>query len=116
MDGDAVGAGQIVSQHPGPAAGLEHAHPAVHHLGRVQVAARVEGDVVWRDDVAALRTDVVQPTGLEIQCADLAAGHLRDIHASVWTGAQTVRAEQPAGRGEPLESPPVGGGLGFAAE
>ena len=61
VDGDAVGAGQVVAQHPGPAAGVAHAHPAVHHLGGVQVAARVEGDVVGRDDVAALRADGVQP-------------------------------------------------------
>ena len=52
---------------------------------------------------------------LEIQCADLAAGHLRDVDAAVGTGAQTVGAEQPAGRGEPLESPALGDGGRVAA-
>ena len=54
--------------------------------------------------------DGVHLPGAEIQRADLAAGHLRDVDASVGSGAQTVRAEQPAGRGEPLEPPAVGGG------
>ena len=55
---DAVGARQVVTQHAGLAAGVSHTHPAVHDLGGVQVAARVEGDVVGRDDVAALGADV----------------------------------------------------------
>ena len=57
MHGDPVGARQVVAQHPGPAAGVAHADPAVHHLRRVQFAARVEGDVVGRDDVATLGAD-----------------------------------------------------------
>ena len=61
VHGDAVRAGQVVAQHAGPAAGLAHAHPAVHHLGRVEVAARIEGDVVGRDDVAALGAHGVHP-------------------------------------------------------
>ena len=92
------------------AAGVEHAHSAVHHLGGVEVAARIEGDVVGRDDVAALRADGVQPAGAEVQRADLAAGHLRDVDAPVGTGAQTVGAEQSTRRGEALQPPALGGG------
>ena len=45
------------------AAGVEHADPAVHHLGGVEIAARVERDVVGRDDVAALGADGVDLPG-----------------------------------------------------
>ena len=102
--------GQIVAQHPRRAAGLAHAHPAVHHLGRVEVAARIEGDVVGRDDVATLGAHGVHPAGRQIQRADLAAGHLCDVDTSVGTGTQTVRAEQSARCGEVVQPPALGGG------
>ena len=108
VDGDAVRAGEVVAQHAGSAVGLARADPAVHHLGGVQVAVGVEGDVVGRDDVAALGADGLQPAGADVQRADLAAGHLRDVDPAVGTGAQPVGAEQPAGRGEPLEPPALG--------
>ena len=47
---------------------------------------------------------------LEIERADLAAGHLRDVDAPVGTGTQTVRAEQPARCGEAVQPPALGGG------
>ena len=105
MNGDAVGARHVVAQHPGAAGGVAHADPAVHDLGGVQVAVGIEGDVVGRDDVAALGADGLQLPGVDIERADLAAGHLRDIDAAVRAGAQTVGAEQPAGRGEPFQAP-----------
>ena len=107
VDGDAVGAGRSSRSTRVRPPVLAHADPAVHHLGGVQIAARVESDVVGRDDVAALRADGLHLAGGEVECADLAAGHLRDVDAAVGAGAQTVGAEQPARRGEPLQ-PPAG--------
>ena len=46
--------------------------------------------------------------GVDVERADLAAGHLRDVDAAVGAGAQTVGAEQPAGRGAALQGPAVG--------
>ena len=64
VNGDAVGGRNVVAQHPGAAGGVAHADPAVHDLGRVEVAARVERDVVGRDDVAALGADGFQLPGV----------------------------------------------------
>ena len=100
VDGDAVGRRDVVAKHPGAARGVAHADPTVHDLGGVEVALRVERHVVGRDDVAALGADGVDEAGLEVQGADLAAGHLRDVDPAVRSGAQTVRAEQSAGRGD----------------
>ena len=51
-----------------------------------------------------------------IQRADLAAGHLRDVDPTVRAGAQTVGAEQPTGRGDPLESPALGDSTGWGPD
>ena len=110
MNGDAVGRRDIPTQHPGGSVGAAHADPTVHHLGRVQVASRAEGHIVGRDDVAALGADGPQLTGADIERADLAAGHLRDVDPAVGTGPQAVGAEQPAGRGESLHVPALGEG------
>ena len=53
--------GQVVAQHAGAAVVAAHADPAVHHLGGVEVAVRIEGHVVGRDDVAALGADGLEP-------------------------------------------------------
>ena len=77
------------------------------------------GAVVWVDgrdsrsflhgllsnDVAALRTDGFDRAARDIDRADLAAGNLRHVDAPVRAGAQTVGAEQAAGRREPFQGP-----------
>ena len=102
--------GTSLAQHPGVPVGAAHADPTVHHLGGVQIAARAEGHIVGRDDVAALGADGLQLAGADIERADLAAGHLRDVDPAVGAGPQTVGAEQPAGRGESLQAPALGEG------
>ena len=62
-NGDAVCGRDVVAQHPGAAGGVQHADPAVHHLGGVEVAAGIEGHVVGRDDVATLGAHGVQLPG-----------------------------------------------------
>ncbi len=108
VDGDSVGGRDIIAQYPGVAVGATCADPTVHHLGGVKVAARVESHVVGRDDVAALGADGFQSAGLDVEGADLAAGHLCDVDPAVRAGPQTVGAEQPARRGEPLQAPALG--------
>ena len=53
----------VVAQHPGAAGGVQHADPAVHHFGGVEVTAGIEGHVVGRDDVATLGAHGVQLPG-----------------------------------------------------
>jgi hypothetical protein len=45
---------------------------------------------------------------VEIQRADLTAGYLSDVNATVRAGAQTIGAEQSTGSCDPLESPGLG--------
>src|ERR1700755_3062468 len=108
VDGDSVGGRDIVAQYPGVAVGTTCADPAVHDLGGVKVAARVESHVVGRDDVAALGADGFQSAGLDVDGTDLAAGYLCDVDSAVRAGPQTVGAEQPARRGNPLQAPALG--------
>ena len=79
--------GTSCAQHPGAPIGAAHADPAVHHLGGVEIAARAERHVVGRDDVAALGADGLHLTGIDVERADLAAGHLGDVDPAVGTGA-----------------------------
>ena len=71
----------------------------------------VEGYVVGRDDVGALRADGLKLGGVGAERADLAAGHLRHVDAAVRAGAQAVSAEQPASAGSAV---PPGGYAGSA--
>src|SRR3984885_10257437 len=104
VDRDAVGGRNITAQYPGVAVGAAHADPAVHDLGGVEVAARAEGHVVGRDDVTALGADDFQLAGVDIEGADLAAGHLRDVDPAVGAGAQTVGPEERPRRGSPAHA------------
>ena len=105
MEGDAVGGRDVVAQDAGGARGVAEADPAVHHLRRDEVAARVERHVVGRDDVAALGADGLDLARGQVERADLAAGHLGDVDAAVRAGAKAVGAEQPTRRGEPAQLP-----------
>nr|CRL72627.1 hypothetical protein CPGR_00952 [Mycolicibacter nonchromogenicus] len=107
VHGDAVGAGQVVAQYAAAAGGVERTDPGVHHLGGVQGAVGVEGDIVGADDVASPRADDGQLAAGHIECTDLTAGHLRDIDPAVRTGAQPGGPEQPARLGEAFQ-PPAG--------
>ena len=46
----------------------------------------------------------------DVEGADLATGHLRDVDPAVGAGAQAVGTEQPTRRGEPLHAPALGEG------
>src|ERR1700751_4801926 len=98
MNGDSVGGRQIVAQHPGLAVGAARADPTVHDLGGVEVAARVESYVVGSDDVAAFGANGFQPTGLDVEGADLATGHLRNVDPAVGARPQAISAEQATRR------------------
>ena len=77
----------------------------------IRLPSVVERHVVGRDDAAALGADRLDLAGVDVEGADLAAGHLRDVDAAVGAGAQTVGAEQPAGWGAALQGPPRLGDL-----
>ena len=73
------------------------ADPAVHHLGGVQRAVgskATSSGATMSPPLALIGLDLA---GVDVERADLAAGHLRDVDAAVGAGAQTVGAEQPAG-------------------
>jgi hypothetical protein len=108
MHGDAVGAGNVVSEDLGAPVRPAHTHPSVHHLGRVEVPPRVKGHVVGGDDIAALGTDCLQLAAMNVEGADLAPGHLGDVNPAIRAGAEPIGAEQPARWDKPLPAPPFG--------
>src|SRR5690242_16001096 len=108
MDRDAVRAGDVVAQHPRAATDFADAHPPVVVLRSIEITARIERDVVRRDDVAALRADALHATGCNIQRADLASDHLRYVDAAIRPRAETIGAEEAAGRGELFQAPAFG--------
>ncbi len=108
VEGDGIGDGDVAVQHPGHAVRRAHADPPFRDFRSVEVAGGVKDKVVGRDDISAERTDRFHRAGLDVDGADLAAGHLRHVDASVRAGAQAVGAEKTAHRREPFQRPPLG--------
>src|SRR5262249_49146063 len=67
VERDAIRARYVVAQHARAAVAAYHAHPRVHHLGDVEIAARIERDVVGRNDLAAHLADRLQPTRGDVE-------------------------------------------------
>ncbi len=105
---NAVGGRHVVRDDAQVAVGRSRAHPLAHHFGDVQDAARVESEIVGRDDWTADRTNCGDRAAADVDGADLAAEGLRDIQAAVGADAHSIGAEQRARRGDSAYGPSFG--------
>ena len=109
---DAVGGRYVVGDDAQVAVGRTRAYPLTHHLGDIEDAVRIEGEIVGCDNRAADGADGFDGAAGDLDRANLAAEGLRDVEAAVGADAHAVGAEEHARRGDPARGPSFGGADG----